>query len=47
MLSFAAAQGQGYLGWSWNTDTPPLLVTDFAGDPMKCPHCQYTPDHAR
>ena len=33
MLSFADAQGQGYLGWSWNTDTPPLLITDFAGDP--------------
>ncbi|HEY8087753.1 MAG TPA: cellulase family glycosylhydrolase [Polyangiaceae bacterium] len=31
MLTYMEGQGQGYLGWSWNTDTPPVLVTDYTG----------------
>ena len=33
LLSWAETQGQGYLAWSWNTDTPPALVTDYTGTP--------------
>jgi hypothetical protein len=33
LLTWAEMQGQGYLAWSWNTDTPPLLLTDYTGTP--------------
>jgi hypothetical protein len=33
MLTWAEGQGQGYLAWSWNTDTDPVLVTDYTGTP--------------
>jgi hypothetical protein len=33
LLDWAEMQGQGYLAWSWNTDTPPELVTDYTGTP--------------
>jgi endoglucanase len=33
LLSYMEGQGQGYLAWSWNIDTPPLLVTDYDGGP--------------
>jgi endoglucanase len=33
LLTWAESQGQGYLAWSWNTDTPPILLTDYTGDP--------------
>jgi hypothetical protein len=33
LLTWAEMQGQGYLAWSWNTDTPPVLVTDYTGTP--------------
>jgi hypothetical protein len=33
LLSWAEAEGQGYLAWSWNTDTDPVLVTDYSGTP--------------
>ena len=33
IMTWAEGQGQGYVGWSWNTDTPPALVTDYAGTP--------------
>jgi len=31
LLTWAEMQGQGYLAWSWNTDTPPILLTDYTG----------------
>jgi hypothetical protein len=33
LLGWAEAEGQGYLAWSWNTDTDPVLVTDYTGTP--------------
>jgi hypothetical protein len=33
MLGWLEQNGQGYLAWSWNTDTPPVLVTDYQGSP--------------
>jgi len=33
MATWAETEGQGYLGWSWDTDTDPVLVTDFTGTP--------------
>jgi hypothetical protein len=33
LLDWAEMQGQGYLAWSWNTDTDPVLVTDYTGTP--------------
>lgn len=30
LMTYMEGQGQGYVAWSWNTDTPPLLVTDYA-----------------
>jgi hypothetical protein len=33
LLTWAEGQGQGYLAWSWNTDTPPVLITDYTGAP--------------
>jgi endoglucanase len=33
LLDWAEGEGQGYLAWSWNTDTTPVLVTDYAGTP--------------
>ena len=35
MLTWAEMQGQGYLAWSWNTDTPPVLLTDYTGTPTQ------------
>jgi endoglucanase len=32
-LSWVDDQGQGYLGWDWNTEAPPLLITSFDGTP--------------
>lgn len=33
LLDWAEMQGQGYLAWSWDTDTDPVLVTDYTGTP--------------
>jgi hypothetical protein len=33
LLSWAETEGQGYLAWSWNTDTTPVLITDYTGTP--------------
>jgi aryl-phospho-beta-D-glucosidase BglC (GH1 family) len=33
LFTWAEMEGQGYLAWSWNTDTPPVLVTDYTGTP--------------
>ncbi|MGH7297777.1 MAG: glycoside hydrolase family 5 protein, partial [Polyangiaceae bacterium] len=33
LLTWMDSQGQGYLAWSWNTDTPPILLTDYTGSP--------------
>jgi endoglucanase len=33
LLTWAEGQGQSYLAWSWNTDTPPILLTDYTGNP--------------
>ncbi len=33
VMTWTEGQGQSYIGWSWNTDTDPLLVTDYAGTP--------------
>jgi hypothetical protein len=33
LLTWAEGQGQSYLAWSWNTDTPPILLTDYTGTP--------------
>jgi hypothetical protein len=33
LLTWTEMQGQGYLAWSWNTDTDPVLVTDYTGTP--------------
>ena len=33
LLTWAESQGQGYLAWSWNTDTTPVLITDYTGTP--------------
>lgn len=30
VMTFMDAQGQGYVAWSWNTNTPPSLITDDA-----------------
>ncbi len=30
LMTYMEGQGQGYIAWSWNTDTPPLLITDYA-----------------
>lgn len=35
LLDWAEMQGQGYLAWSWNTDTDPVLVTDYTGTPTQ------------
>ena len=35
LLTWAEMQGQGYLAWSWNTDTPPVLITDYTGTPTQ------------
>ena len=35
LLSWAEAQGQGYLAWSWDTDTDPVLIMDYAGTPTQ------------
>jgi hypothetical protein len=29
LLTWAEGQGESYVGWSWNTDTAPLLITDY------------------
>jgi endoglucanase len=31
LLTWTEGQGQSYLAWSWNTDTPPILLTDYTG----------------
>jgi len=36
VLTSMDGQGQGYLGWDWNTSAPPLLITNFDGTPT--PH---------
>jgi hypothetical protein len=33
LLNWMEGQGQSYLAWSWNTDTPPILITDYTGAP--------------
>jgi hypothetical protein len=33
LLIWMEGQGQSYLAWSWNTDTPPVLLSDYTGDP--------------
>jgi endoglucanase len=33
LLDWAEMQGQGYLAWSWDTDTDPVLITDYTGTP--------------
>jgi endoglucanase len=33
LLTWAESEGQGYLAWSWNTDTDPVLITDYTGTP--------------
>ncbi|HUB09062.1 MAG TPA: cellulase family glycosylhydrolase [Myxococcales bacterium] len=29
LMTYMEGQQQGYVAWSWNTDTPPLLITDY------------------
>ncbi len=33
MLTWVDQQGEGYLGWDWNTESPPLLISAFDGTP--------------
>jgi len=33
LLTWAESEGQSYLAWSWNTDTTPVLITDYTGTP--------------
>jgi hypothetical protein len=33
LLTWAQGQGQSYLAWSWNTDTDPILLTNYDGGP--------------
>ena len=33
MLSYFDQHGMSYLGWDWNTEAPPLLISDFTGTP--------------
>jgi endoglucanase len=33
LLTWMEGQGQSYVAWSWNTDTDPVLVTDYTGTP--------------
>jgi hypothetical protein len=33
LLDWAETEGQSYLAWSWNTDTTPVLITDYTGTP--------------
>jgi endoglucanase len=33
LLTWAEGEGQSYLAWSWNTDTGPVLLTDYTGTP--------------
>ena len=33
LMTYMESQGQGYVAWSWNTDTNPVLVTDYQGTP--------------
>jgi hypothetical protein len=33
LMTWMEQQGQGYVAWSWNTDTNPVLVTDYQGTP--------------
>jgi hypothetical protein len=33
LLTWMDGQNQGYLAWSWNLDTGPLLIADDAGTP--------------
>ncbi len=33
LLGWAETEGQSYLAWSWNTDTTPVLITDYTGTP--------------
>jgi hypothetical protein len=33
LLTWTESMGQSYLAWSWNTDTDPVLVTDYTGTP--------------
>jgi endoglucanase len=35
LLTWAESEGQGYLAWSWNTDTDPVLITDYSGTPTE------------
>jgi endoglucanase len=35
LLTWAEMQQQGYLAWSWNTDTDPVLITDYTGTPTQ------------
>jgi len=33
LLTYLDGQGQGYLAWSWNNDTPPEVIADYTGTP--------------
>ncbi len=33
LLPWLDSQGQSYLAWSWNTDTGPVLLSDYTGTP--------------
>jgi hypothetical protein len=33
MLTYMERQDQDYIAWSWNTDTDPVLISDYAGTP--------------
>ena len=33
LLAWIDGQGQGYNAWDWNTDAPPLLLSNFDGTP--------------
>jgi hypothetical protein len=33
ILTWMDGQQQSYLAWSWNTDTPPVLISDYTGTP--------------
>jgi hypothetical protein len=35
MLTYMEGQNQNYIVWSWNTDTDPVLVTDYTGTPTQ------------
>jgi endoglucanase len=36
LLTWTETEGQSYLAWSWNTDTDPVLITDYdAGTPTE------------